>query len=277
MKNICYKKSINSKHFFTSKPFFWGNKTKSYTLNESEIMATDKSLKLLIDDSPLSTDIFKLIKKQASPIDLEFKNDKLTVFLPFDDLLLYSFIPDENFSMSASPKYKEFDFKIDFPLYKTEAFIYLRSSWELFVKKISEEFNLILYSTGKEDYTLSIVNYLDPDRKYFKNVYCENNCHLIFNQEMEITQLCRDINLFHKIPLTRKILLDSSDGISNVFSPDNIFVFEKFHPDDYYLNKDDLLENIYTYLKEISSEKDIREVLIDNFNLRQILINSKLI
>ena len=54
---------------------------------------------------------------------------------------------------------------------------------------------------------------------------------------------------------------------------------EQYNPDEYTNpeEKDSTLLNLIEFLKEIKDEEDVRDVLIDSFNMRQIAISSKLI
>ena len=54
---------------------------------------------------------------------------------------------------------------------------------------------------------------------------------------------------------------------------------EQYNPDDYANpeDNDNTLLELMEFLNEIKNEEDVRDILIDNFNLRQIAISSKLL
>jgi TFIIF-interacting CTD phosphatase-like protein len=146
---------------------------------------------------------------------------RITVFLPFDDFLLYTFFPHENFSMSDSPLYTNYNYRVDFPQLKSNAFIYLRNDSIEFLKYLKSNFNLVLYSTGTQLYNETIMNLIDRDKEFFGDrIYGDEYCHLVLNKEEEYTELIKDINLFTGIPVTRKVLIDTG-SMSELMSPDN--------------------------------------------------------
>jgi hypothetical protein len=58
-----------------------------------------------------------------------------------------------------------------------------------------------------------------------------------------------------------------------------VIPIEQYNPDEYTNpeEKDNTLLQLIQFLNEIKNDEDVRDVLIDNFNLRQIAISSKLI
>jgi len=54
---------------------------------------------------------------------------------------------------------------------------------------------------------------------------------------------------------------------------------EAYNPDDFSHpeEKDDTLKNLMEFLDSIKNDEDVREPLVETFNLRHIAINSKLL
>eukprot|EP00340_Litonotus_pictus_P006662 CAMPEP_0170528016 /NCGR_PEP_ID=MMETSP0209-20121228/13527_1 /TAXON_ID=665100 ORGANISM="Litonotus pictus, Strain P1" /NCGR_SAMPLE_ID=MMETSP0209 /ASSEMBLY_ACC=CAM_ASM_000301 /LENGTH=316 /DNA_ID=CAMNT_0010818971 /DNA_START=57 /DNA_END=1007 /DNA_ORIENTATION=+ len=240
-----------------------------------------EELNLFLEEDPTPEDLFKSIRKKASSIQNipSIDNEKITVFLSFDDLLLYSHVPDENFSMQFSPKLRDFDFKLHFQKQNSTVYVYLRDYAEEFLKFMKDEFNLVLYGTGSAEYNSTINSrILDKEGSVFEGrAFGEEQCHLYINEEQEHTELIRDINLFTDIPLSRKVILDN-DSMSQILAPDNTIPFDAYVP-DYFSpeSPDETLLKLIDEFEQIKKYEDVRDCLIEKYNMRQIMINSKLL
>lgn len=236
-------------------------------------------LRTIIDDDLGYEDIFKYItyKANAKLPDQEGNHKgKISLFVPLDDVLIYSFIPDENLGLFEMPKFREYDIRLDLPEYKTFSYIYVRDYFDEFMNYIDEHFEPILYSTGERTYVDKIMNEIDPNR-IFKHRLYQEDCHLYKNIESNMVEYLKDINLFTNRSLKKKILLELSP-LNFILSPDNIYQLDKFHPDDFGKEeKDETLNYIIQILEILKNEEDVRQYLINNFNLRQMAINSKLL
>ena len=92
-----------------------------------------------------------------------------------------------------------------------------------------------------------IVNYLDPERKFFNYIVYRENCIVIPG----IKHLIKDIRIFRNRSLENMVLVDNS--IFNFcFSPNNGIPALPFYKD---LN-DNFLPKLYFYLKQLSLEQN---------------------
>ncbi len=132
--------------------------------------------------------------------------------------MLYTHVPDENFSLYYAPKFKDADFKVSIGS-DTTVLVYLQNNLTKFINYLFNNFNIVLYHTSSPEYSTLILNLIDPNKK-FKTIYGKENCHIYLNQSNERIEVLRDINLFHDISLKKKIILDSG-SISNLCNPDN--------------------------------------------------------
>jgi TFIIF-interacting CTD phosphatase-like protein len=174
------------------------------------------------------------------------------------------------------PKFRDYDIRLDLPEYKTFCYIYLRDYFDEFMNYIDENFEPILYTTGEKQYVDKIMKEIDPNNVFKYRLYQED-CHLYKNHEDNVVEYLKDINLFTNRSLKRKILLEHSP-LNFVLSPDNIYQIDKFHPDDYGREeKDGTFSTLIHILDSIKNDEDVRNYLINNFNLRQMAINSKLL
>lgn len=191
--------------------------------NNFNDFSTNKSmLRTIVDESPLQEDIFKniiRISKSEIPAKPENKKDKISLFLPFDDILAYAYIPDENFGMSDLPKHRDYNFRLELPEYKTFAFVFLRDNIEEFLNFINENFEPILYTTGERNYIDKIMQVIDPSNIFKIKLY-QQDCHLYKDSSQNHLEYLKDINLFTNRPLNKKLLLDTS-AFNYLLSPDN--------------------------------------------------------
>ena len=81
----------------------------------------------------------------------------MTVFVPLDDFLIYSYIPDTNLGLYDKPKFKNYHFQVDLVDFKTIAYVYLRDHLLEFMEYLDIHFEPILYSTGEKYYVDKVV------------------------------------------------------------------------------------------------------------------------
>jgi TFIIF-interacting CTD phosphatase-like protein len=189
-----------------------------FTLDEER----NEQKRTIVDQDYDIEDIFSqlvLAKKVSLPEKTADDREKLTLFLPLDEVLLYTYLPDENMGLYDIPKSKKFDMKIELRDYKTFAFIYFRDHLEEFLNYVDEKFETILYSTGEKKYVDKILDSLQLESVFRHRLYQEN-CHLYQNPKEDKYEYLKDINLITNRSLKRKVLLETST-LNLVISPDN--------------------------------------------------------
>lgn len=176
-------------------------------------------LRTIIDDDLAYEDLFKHITTTANSTLPAPNEDKITLFIPLDEVLLFSFIPDENVGMFDMPKLKDYDVRIELTEYKTFAFIYYRDYLEEFLNYIDEHFEPVLYTTGEKFYVDKIMSVIDPNNIFKYKLYQED-CHLYKNIKSNNVEFLKDVNLFYNRSLKKKILIDYAN-LNYILSPDN--------------------------------------------------------
>jgi TFIIF-interacting CTD phosphatase-like protein len=190
--------------------------------NTYQEVNTLQMMRTLIDNDPNSEDIFKHISYKAKstlPAQSDEFKGKTTIFVPLDEVLLYSYIPDENLGLFDMPKFREYDYRIDLPEYKTFALIFLRDYYDEFLDFLQDNFEPILYTTGEKLYTDKLLSIVDPNNVFKYRLY-QDDCHLYKNTKDNLVEYLKDINLFTNRSLKKKILIDYS-ALNFVLSPDN--------------------------------------------------------
>jgi len=98
----------------------------------------------------------KLLPPPANP-------SKLTVVLEMDEVLAFTFTPDEEGYLMA-PRRKE-DFHLWFEEYECLLNIYKRKNLDNFLSYLSEECEPVIFSAGVKSYVELVMSLIDPARK----------------------------------------------------------------------------------------------------------------
>jgi hypothetical protein len=88
---------------------------------------------------------------------------KLTVVIEMDDVLAYTFTPDEE-GYLMSPRRKE-DFHLWFEDYECLLNVYKRKNLDNFLSYLSEECEPVIFSAGVKSYVELVMSLIDPTRK----------------------------------------------------------------------------------------------------------------
>jgi TFIIF-interacting CTD phosphatase-like protein len=183
-------------------------------------------LRTIIDNESNHEDIFSNLSQIANsslPDQQGEYKGRISLFIPLDEVLLFSYIPDENLGMHEFPKYKEYDYRIELTDYKTFAFLYYRDYLAEFLNYIDDNFEPILYTTGDQLYVDKIMNLIDPNKIFPYRLY-NKDCHLFKNSGQNAVEYLKDINLFTNRSIKKKILIEFSP-LNYVISPDNSKLF----------------------------------------------------
>ena len=218
--------------------------------------------------------IFKYITIQDKNIkipDLKDSN-KLTLFMELDEVLLHTFICDENFGYISNPAAKDPEHEFFMEEIRQPVLVYMRDHWQEFVTYLKENekyIDPIVYTQGLEPYTNHLLNIIDPDREVFKTVLYSNACYLFQIKEENLVSYIKDISRFHNRDIRRSALLDPKP-INFMMTPENsIPVFEYTAE---YLGlgdqKDPHLISIMEELDDIKDLEDVRPALAEKFNVR---------
>lgn len=179
-------------------------------------------LRTIIDSEANHEDIFSNLSHIANsslPDQQGEYKGRISLFIPLDEVLLFSYIPDENLGMHEFPKYKEYNYRIELTEYKTFAFIYYRDYLAEFLNYVDANFEPILYTTGDQQYVDKIMNLIDPNKIFPYRLY-NNDCHLFRNNSQNAAEYLKDINLFTNRSIKKKIMIEFSP-LNFVMSPDN--------------------------------------------------------
>lgn len=104
---------------------------------------------------------------------------KLTVVLELDEVLAYTFTPDEEGYLLA-PRRKE-DFHLWFEEFEVLLNIYKRKNLENFLAYLSEECEPVVFSTGVSSYVNLVMGLIDPTRR-IRHILTQEHCDRIVEE-----------------------------------------------------------------------------------------------
>jgi TFIIF-interacting CTD phosphatase-like protein len=198
---------------------------------------------------------------------------KLTLYLELDDVLLHTFICDENFGYISNPAAKDPEYEFFIPEINQPCLVYMRDYWQDFMKYLKENEDIIdpiVYTNALQPYTKNLLNILDPKKEVFKTVLYQNACYIFEIKEEDLLLLIKDISRFRNRDIRRSVLLDPKPA-NFMMTPENAMpIFEynaEFHSKDEN-DKDPHLLNIIEELNEIKELEDVRPALKERFGVR---------
>jgi TFIIF-interacting CTD phosphatase-like protein len=93
------------------------------------------------------------------------EKDKLTLFIEIDDVLLHTYICNENFGYLANPASKDPEHQFFMEEIRQPVLVYMRDYWEEFMEYLKENedyFDPVLYTSGLKPYTEHLLKIIDP-------------------------------------------------------------------------------------------------------------------
>lgn len=129
-----------------------------------------------------------------------------------------------------------------------------------FLKKVSREYEIVVFTASGASYANAIVDYLDPSRKYIVKVLSRFHC-----LETKNGFVVKDLRVFSNRNMKDIIIVDNLVH-SFGFQLENGFPILEFTDDD----KDEELLHLADFLLEIAPEDDLRVALQNKLRLREL-------
>ena len=293
--NINNNKSFNSsKSKLDNKPELNKNNNSKNDLNRSDIRRkstqnvlrdnerkeriTDLTNKQKIDNMneytrqclQLIPDLYELEDKMPrckTKINPNFSKDKKIALFDLDETIVHCIGEINMNNIESLSLQSDARVKVCLPGGKREVTIgiNIRPHWEEALSKIKKKYHIVAFTASHESYADSVLNYLDPDKKYFEYRLYRSHCVLCVLSEMKF--YIKDL----------KILEDNYD-LKDVVIIDNSVLSFAYHLDNgipispFYNSKDDTeLLDIADFLVKYADENDIRDKLKEVYTLNQFL------
>lgn len=134
------------------------------------------------DEVRFNRRLFNYIKIQDRlelPPMREEDKDKKTLFIEIDDLLIHTFIPDENVGYIANSASKDPDKTLFLKEARLNILYYQRDYLKEFLEYIDKNFEPILFTTSQSLYADYVINQFDPEDKIFRHRLYQNSCYML--------------------------------------------------------------------------------------------------
>jgi len=167
----------------------------------------------------------------------------------------------ENFSRQGDAK-----IKVQLPGGKQITIgINIRPHWEQALDIIRDKYHIIAYTASHESYADSVLNYLDPDKKYFEYRLYRSHCVLCVINEMKF--YIKDLGILEDCCDLKDVVLIDNSVLSFAYHLDNGIPISPF-----YDSKNDCeLLSISNFLLKYANEDDIRDKLREVYKLNEYL------
>ena len=167
----------------------------------------------------------------------------------------------ENFSRQGDAK-----IKVQLPGGKKITIgINIRPHWEQALDLIRDKYHIIAYTASHESYADSVLNYLDPDKKYFEYRLYRSHCVLCVINEMKF--YVKDLGILEDCCDLKDVVLIDNSVLSFAYHLDNGIPISPF-----YDSKTDCeLLDISNFLLKYADEDDIRDKLREVYKLNEYL------
>lgn len=215
------------------------------------------------------------------PIYNDKPNGGLTLFLELDDVLVHTFICDENTGYIAKPTFKDPEHEFMLNEVRLPILVYERDHMEDFLKYLQDvkgEIEPIIFTRAERIYADALLNIIDPKRTIFEQVLTQSSCYRLFKDDDDIDHYLKDIGRFKNRRLERSVLADP-DPLNFALTPENglpimPYKGENFNDND---EKDGYLLTVIDEIEELRKMGDVRPYLDQQYGHRQLLKNAKLI
>lgn len=180
---------------------------------------------------------------------LEGETDKKTLILDLDETLIHS---DMDYVLTQHDKVlhlKSDDQEHMIP-------IIFRPGLNEFLEYVSQHFEIICFTASCKDYADIIIDYIDPEKKYFKHRLYRESC-LYLQPGIYI----KDLTIIENRDLANVVIIDNS-LLSFANHLANGILVSSF----YYDKEDNVLDSVIGYLDSvIKNAKDVREANCETF------------
>lgn len=160
--------------------------------------------------------------------------------------------------------------------------VYIRDYAHEFMQFLRENKNIIepiVYTSGLPGYSDLLLDILDPKREIFEHRLYQSACYVFEKKDEDIFYMIKDISRFKSNrDMKRSVLLDPNP-LNFMLAPENGLPFVGYSAElaTVMIDKDEYLLGMMEHIKDLAKHEDVRAYLRENYNVRQILKNAKLL
>ena len=150
-----------------------------------------------------------------------------------------------------------------------EVGINLRPYWKQTLNLIKKNYYIVIYTASHQAYADSVLDFMDPKKKYFKYRLYRNNCSLIDVDGSKF--YVKDLDIFNEYYDLKDIVIIDNSVLSFAYHLHNGIPIVPYYDED----KDGSLYVVGLYLMHIFNEDDLREANKKQINLDSFLEEAK--
>jgi TFIIF-interacting CTD phosphatase-like protein len=205
--------------------------------------------------------------------------------MEIDDIILHTFLCDENFGYLANPSAKDPEHKFIMTENNQPVLVYERDymhDFLDFLKKAKADglIEPVVFSQGQEFYAKKLLEIVDPKAQIFEHRFYQNACYLFEHQAEDIKIFVKDVSRFRNRDLRRVVLLDPKP-LTFMLCPENgipVLPFDaEFDSTADLGEKEEYLFNVIEELKELIQLDDVRPHLNEKYQIKRTLKSAKLL
>ena len=147
--------------------------------------------------------------------------------------------------------------------------INIRPLWKKTLNIIRKYYYIVVFTASHQAYADAVLNFMDPNKKYFKYRLYRNNCSLVDVDGAKF--YVKDLDIFDEYYDLKDIVIVDNSVLSFIYHLENGIPIVPYYSED----KDGSLYVVGLYLVHIFHEKDLREANKKYINLDSFLNEAK--
>jgi TFIIF-interacting CTD phosphatase-like protein len=198
------------------------------------------------------------------------------LYIEIDDVLLHTYIYDENFGFMSDPYPREPEHILHYGDKRMPIRVYMRDCWEDFMNFLKENKSTIepiIYTSGIQGYTDLLLPLVDPTGTVFEHRLYQNACYTFEKKDEDIFYMIKDVARFKNTgrDLRRAVLVDPNP-LNFMLTPENGLPALQYNAEldtkQEGKEKDEYLKLLIEHIKELSGQEDVRKHLREHYNVR---------
>ena len=147
--------------------------------------------------------------------------------------------------------------------------INIRPLWKKTLNLIKKYYHIVVFTASHQAYADTVLDFMDPNKKYFKYRLYRNNCSLVNVDGAQF--YVKDLDIFNEAYDLKDIVIVDNSVLSFIYHLENGIPIVPYYNED----KDGSLYIVGLYLKHIYKEDDLREANKKYINLDSFLNEAK--
>ena len=205
-------------------------------------------------------------KNKIRPIFTKAKSTKKIALFDLDETIVHCIGEINMNNVESFSRQSDAKIKVLLPGGKQVVIgINIRPHWEEALNIIKDKYHIVAYTASHESYADSVINYLDPEKKYFEYRLYRSHCVLCDVNEMKF--YVKDLGILEEFCDLKDVVLIDNSVLSFAYHLDNGIPISPFYDSK---NDSELLD-ISNFLFRYAEEDDIRNKLREVYKLSEYL------